>query len=315
MGPFHPARRGGSSSCSFLALDSKLRKDKDQPPSMINHQPPNFELVTVASGARSLRSLAHGETFHPVVGPMAEARGLHVAQQRMVERALRNDGKPFVVWDVGLGAAANALAVLEAFSGTDATVELHSFDRTIAPLEFALNHASELGYLESWHATIAGLLRNGRTNCSAVGWRLHLADFREQVNDRSIPAPNAVMFDPYSPTSNPELWNLETFAAIRERVPDGAECTLTSYSRSTAVRTTLLLAGWFVGRGGATGEKDETTVAASRKELLAQPLEVDWLERVRRSTAAGPLTLANETRRTGTEVAESLAQHPQFAGR
>ena len=132
----------------------------------------HFELVTVASGARSLRSLAHGETFHPVVGPMAEARDLHVAQQRMIERAKQNGGKPFVVWDVGLGAAANALAVLEAFSEADCgvEVELHSFDRTIAPLEFALKHAGELGYFEGWQAIVAELMRNAQL-CQSVDWR------------------------------------------------------------------------------------------------------------------------------------------------
>jgi tRNA U34 5-methylaminomethyl-2-thiouridine-forming methyltransferase MnmC len=273
----------------------------------------NFELVTVASGARSLRSLEHGETFHPVIGPMAEARGLHVAQQQMVERARENGGKPFVVWDVGLGAAANAIAVLEAFSGVDAMVELHSFDRSTAPLAFALNHATELGYFDGFEVVVADLLRNSSAHFGRMRWHFHSADFRERVNDASIAAPQAVMFDPYSPSANPELWNLETFAAIRGRVQEDAQCTLTSYSRSTAVRTSLLLAGWFVGRGGATGEKDETTIAASRNELLAQPLERDWLERVRRSTAAGPLTLSNEPRKTGVEVAELLMRHPQFA--
>lgn len=266
----------------------------------------------MASGARSLRSLAHGETFHPVVGPMAEARELHVAQQNMEERARLRGKNPFVIWDVGLGAAANALAVLEAFSNTDAAIELHSFDRTIAPLEFALHHATELGYLDRWHQPVTQLIREGAAKLPGVIWRLHPGDFRERVNDPAIPGPQAVMFDPYSPASNPELWNLETFSAIRGRVTNEKGCTLTSYSRSTAVRTTLLLAGWFVGRGGATGEKNETTIAASHGNLLIQPLEIAWLERVRRSTAAGPLGM-NQTVRTGAEVAELLAAHPQFA--
>jgi hypothetical protein len=104
-----------------------------------------FEIVTVASGARSLRSREHGETFHPVVGPMAEARALHVRQQRLLERATATTG-PFVIWDVGLGAAANAIAVLEAFTGFTGPVpiELHSFDQTTDPLAFALAHAEKL---------------------------------------------------------------------------------------------------------------------------------------------------------------------------
>ena len=270
-----------------------------------------FELVTVASGARSLRSLEYGEIFHPVVGPMAEARELHVAQQRMAERARLNDSPPFVVWDVGLGAAANAIAALEALSKVDARADLHSFDGTLAPLEFALNHARELCYFEGWETPIAELLRGGRSGHAQIDWLFHPGNFRERLNDSSIPSPHAVMFDPYSPTANPGLWNLETFAALRSRAGD-RNCTLTSYSRSTAVRTTLLLAGWFVGRGGATGEKTETTVAATHPELLTHPLEPEWLDRVRRSTAAGPLTHSRGETRTGLQVATELAEHPQF---
>jgi tRNA U34 5-methylaminomethyl-2-thiouridine-forming methyltransferase MnmC len=281
-------------------------------------QPEAFELVTVASGAHSLRSIEHGETFHPVVGPMAEARELHVAPQRMTVRAAQPGAGPFVIWDVGLGAAANALAVLEAFEKADASprpVELHSFDRTRAPLDFALKHAAELGYFAGREKIVAALLENGAAGDGRVAWHLHEGDFRERVNDPRIPAPHAVMFDPYSPSANPALWQAGTFAALRRRVKDDAPCTLTSYSRSTAVRVTLLLAGWFVGHGGATGEKDETTIASTRLDLLAQPLGPRWLQRVRRSTAPGPLDAPEAPVLTPDEVSARLARHPQFQPR
>src|ERR1700761_4960477 len=109
----------------------------------LENSPEAFEIVTVQSGDRSLRSREFGETFHPVIGPMAEAVGLHVRQQRLVERAASAGGR-FVIWDVGLGAAANAIAVLEAFeasSGWDdrsVHVELHSFDLSEDSLRFAI---------------------------------------------------------------------------------------------------------------------------------------------------------------------------------
>jgi tRNA U34 5-methylaminomethyl-2-thiouridine-forming methyltransferase MnmC len=245
-----------------------------------------FLLVTVASGARSLRSLEHGETFHPVVGPMAEARGLHVGQSRLAERAREHSGN-FVVWDVGLGAGANAVAVLEALSSRRGRMELHSFDCTLTPLQFARAHAQELGYLVPWSMAVDTLLEKGEVEVGAIRWRLHLGDFREIVTTTPAPAPSAILYDPYSPSANPGLWTLEHFTRLRARA--GESCTLTSYSRSTAVRVTLALAGFFVGRGSATGEKDETTVAATRRELLAHPLGEEWLERVSRSTRGGPL--------------------------
>ncbi len=252
----------------------------------------SFSLVTVASGARSLRSLEHGETFHPVVGPMAEARGLHVAQSRLAERA-GECARPFVVWDVGLGAGANAVAAIEALTAAPlpARAELHSFDCTAAPLEFALRHAAELAYFGALTGAATRLLAEGRAAVANVDWHLHLGDFREAARGRRIaaPAPDAILYDPYSPAANPGMWSLGHFTRLHACLDPARPCTLTSYSRSTSVRVTLALAGFFIGRGGATGEKEETTVAATHRELLAHPLGPEWLPRVERSTRAAPL--------------------------
>ncbi len=267
-----------------------------------------FELVTVPGGARSLRSREHGETFHPGIGPMEEAKVLHVAQHRLEER-MRAD-REFVIWDVGLGAGANALAVIEAVLAMNATgrVELRSFDETLDPLRFAMEHAEELGYPAPWRGEIGELLSAGTVEIGMVTWRIELGDFRTSVSDESLPrlAPRAVLFDPYSPASNPGMWTRAVFEAIRERAD--ADCTLTTYSRSTVTRARLLLAGWCVGRGAATGEKTETTVAATRLEALREPLGPDWLERVGRSTAAG----LRENGMTPESLAEELARCGQM---
>lgn len=271
-----------------------------------------FDLVTVASGARSLRSREHGETFHPVIGPMAEARALHMAQQRLVERAAA--AEPFVIWDVGLGAAANAIAVLEAFAaaplaGGGARIELHSFEQTLAPMHFALSHAEALDYLPPHRPALEALLAHGEATSGAIHWRLHRGDFRHSL--AAAPAPHAVLYDPYSPRANPELWTLEHFTALAARLDP--PCLLSNYTRSTAVRVTLLLSGFFVGRGGATGEKDETTLAANDRSLLEAPLGRDWLARVRRSTRSAPLRLGNPGLPIADDDWEMLLQHPQFA--
>src|SRR5664280_2021373 len=104
-----------------------------------------YQLVRLNNGICSVRSLADGETFHPVVGPVAEAEALYVNQLRLRER-LQNQAGEFVIWDVGLGAAANALTVLRATREIACNIRLVSFDRTIEPLEFALQHAAALGY-------------------------------------------------------------------------------------------------------------------------------------------------------------------------
>ena len=245
-----------------------------------------FELVHLKSGQRSVRCRTHGETMHIGTGPSTEAAELHIRQQRIVERACAHAGGPFVIWDVGLGPAGNALTALDALRGVNAPVEIHSFEIDTAVLDFALQHAEALGYLAGWESAIEQLLADGIAQpLPNVCWQLHRGDYLAQL--RHAPPPAAIFHDPYSPARNPVMWSLEVFRAARERVAGGA-CLLSNYTRSTAVRVTLALAGWCVGFGVATGDKDQTTVAASRLDLLERPLGRDWLRRVRASTNAAP---------------------------
>ena len=47
---------------------------------------PGYSLVTLANGVRSIRSHAEAETFHPVIGPAAEAEALYVRQLDLAGR-------------------------------------------------------------------------------------------------------------------------------------------------------------------------------------------------------------------------------------
>jgi len=282
---------------------------------LLDHTSEDFEIVTVQSGDRSVRSRKFGEIFHPVVGPMAEAVGLHVRQQGLVERAARAGGR-FVIWDVGLGAAANAIAVIEAFAGwadLRARIELHSFDLSDGALRFALAHANELGYLARHAVAVHSLIGQGAWAETPLQWRFHPGSFRETMP--LAPAPHAILYDPYSPQSNPDMWTLDHFTRLHGCLFAELPCLLTNYTRSTAVRVTLLLAGFFVGRGHATGEKDETTIAANDLALLETPLGLDWLAGLRRSTNAAPLRAGiSGPAAISPEDWSRLAAHPQFAG-
>ena len=99
--------------------------------------------------------------MHPGLGPQAEAELLYVRQLNICERLKNNSGE-FVIWDVGLGAAANAIAALRATREISGQLRIISFDNTTEPLEFALENAAALGYPAGYENQIAGLLRDRR---------------------------------------------------------------------------------------------------------------------------------------------------------
>jgi tRNA U34 5-methylaminomethyl-2-thiouridine-forming methyltransferase MnmC len=280
-----------------------------------------YQLVRLNNGICSVRSLADAETFHPVVGPVAEAEALYINQLRLRER-LQNHAGEFVIWDVGLGAAANALTVLRATQDLACRIRLVSFDHTLEPLEFALKHAADLGYFGSYENHLEQFLREHRVTFQdgpqTVDWEFHLGDFPAWLSSknsgRAQASPHAILFDAFSPAKNPAMWTLPLFTNLFQMLDPQRSCALPTYSRSTILRVTLLLAGFFVGVGHATGEKEETTIAANDLSLIAEPLDRRWLDRARRSHSAEPMTEPiYRIAPLSAESWERLQAHPQFA--
>ena len=291
----------------------------------------DYQLVRLNNGICSVRSLADDETFHPVIGPVAEAEALYVNQLRLRDR-LKNRSGEFVIWDVGLGAAANAIAVLRATRGITCTIRLVSFDHTIEPLKFGLEHAADLGYFGGYENHLKELIREHRVafrdGKQSVDWQFHLGDFPTLLQSWSSrfsvprpgklklelqPSPHAILFDAFSPAKNPAMWTLPLFANLFQLLDLQRPCALPTYSRSTILRVTLLLAGFFVGIGHATGLKEETTIAANTLDLIAEPLNARWLERALRSHSAEPLHEPVYSRNPlSPATAEKLRRHSQF---
>jgi len=285
----------------------------------------DYQLVQLANGEKTLFSSAYGEKMHPGLGPVAEAELLYVRQLQLCDR-LKNGAGEFVIWDIGLGGAANAIAALRATREISGSLRLVSFDNTAEPLEFALKNAAALNYPTSYEKPIAQLLsekhvafQNG--NC-AVNWEFHLGDFPALLpnlklktqNSKLPPPPHAIFYDAFSPAKNPAMWTLPVFENLFRALDQARPCALTTYSRSTVLRTTLLLAGFFVGVGHATGMKEETTIAANTPDLIAEPLGQRWLERALRSDSAEPLREPVYSRAPLTTMtAAKLRQHPQFS--
>ena len=278
-----------------------------------------YQLVRLNNGICSVRSLVDAETFHPVVGPVAEAEALYVNQLRLRER-LKNHSGEFVIWDVGLGAAANALTVLRATRDIACNIRLVSFDHTLEPLEFAMQHAAELGYFGGCENHLKEFLRAHRLEfqdgAQSVNWEFHLGDFPTllaQSGSKQFPKPHAILFDAFSPAKNPVMWTLPLFTNLFQLLDPQRPCALPTYSRSTILRVTLLLAGFYVGVGHATGEKEETTIAANDLSLIAEPLGRRWLDRARRSHSAEPMIEpVYRTEPLGAESWKRLQAHPQF---
>jgi queuine tRNA-ribosyltransferase len=68
----------------------------------------------VGASVGRIRDTISGEVMHSSNDPTAEARSLYVEQSGLIARLAQPLAAPLVVWDVGLGAATNAMAAIHA---------------------------------------------------------------------------------------------------------------------------------------------------------------------------------------------------------
>jgi queuine tRNA-ribosyltransferase len=277
------------------------------------------EVVTLPNGARAIRERASGEVMHPGDGPRVEAESVYVAPSRLGARLREGGERALVLFDVGLGAATNAITawqVSEAQSSTARRLEIVSFEHDLDALKLALHpdNADALGLTRDGadaYAAASALLRDGRHETPRTLWRLCLGDFRASLARMPEAYADVVYWDLFSPRTAPALWTVSMFEAVRRHCAEGA--TLHTYSASTSTRSGLLLGGFAVGVGERTGNRDETTVAAARLGDLARPLDGLWFGRLTRSSVPFPNDVPNEPLARAEALARVRAC-PQFSG-
>ena len=269
--------------------------------------------VVVKDGVGYIRDTVSGEVMHPGGDPAQEAQSLYVEQSRLLERLESGSEEPLVVWDVGLGAAANAmaaiLAVENAVPAAARPLKLVSFENDLDSLKLALDHPGWFRHLR--HAAPQALLRDNRWNSLAcpIEWLLLNGDFA--LRKFEAPPPDIVFFDPFSFKTDSALWTLNAFRELARAFKD-KQTELYTYTYSTSVRAAMLAAGFYVAKGRATGLKGETTVglspraaaAAHGRELLGQ----EWLTKWRRSDAQVPFGSTEQD----DSWRQAVLAHPQF---
>ncbi len=269
--------------------------------------------VLVQDGVGRIRDTVSGEVMHSVNDPAVEARTLYVEQSRLVERLREPHDEPLVVWDVGLGSGANAMATLHAVEamGPEARrrrLVMVSFENDLDSLHLALRHPLWFQHLH--HAAPQALLKHERwTNPDGdVEWRLLAGDYA--MRKYEAPTPDVVFYDPFSYRTDSVLWTLGAFRELAELCRD-RHTELFTYTNSTQVRAAMLAGGLHVAKGRGTGPKSETTIGLSPQAAAStshERLGPEWLARWQRSDAQVPLGA------TGDDWRTAVLEHPQFKG-
>ncbi|AOP34065.1 tRNA-guanine(34) transglycosylase [Leptospira tipperaryensis] len=267
----------------------------------------------------SVRQRSSGETMHSVNNPSQEAKSLYIVQSKLSEKlsvdsSLSKNSRPFVIWDVGLGAATNSMAAIQCYEEVDSPVPMNmiSFECDLDPFRLAMRNIGCFPHL--FHKAPRSILDKGNWTSPFGGltWNLVLGDFAETFREEQTP--DLIFYDPFSFKTDSKLWEPEFLKELFTFFQNDSKNTmLVTYSASTAVRSSLLYAGFWVGRGKGTGPKSETTVAYTKRpqnpDEFSQLLGAEWLGRRERSHARYRIEWNEEENKIWEE---SILSHSQF---
>ena len=282
----------------------------------------NYEVHIAHEGFANIRQISSGEIMHMRTPPMEEARSLYIEQSNLARRIRRsnpNGQELLVIWDVGLGAAANAMAAIQCYEAQAnirpvRPMRLISFENDLDSLRLALRHDDKFPYLR--HGGPVGIAGRGVWHSKehvGLSWELVAGNFLETVGQAPVP-PDLIFYDMFSSKTHGEQWTIEIFRRLFEACGERAT-ELFTYTHSTAARAALLAAGFFVAKGRPAGVKEETTIALT-PAALATPsarryklLAAEWIGRWNRSQAKFPSEIPVDQR---PAFAEQIRRHRQF---
>jgi queuine tRNA-ribosyltransferase len=283
-----------------------------------NHKPltlGNYQLYVDEKGHAAIQHQTSGEVMHPKVDPICEARELYVDQAHIDARARDLSRPSLVVWDVGLGAATNSMALIERYEtlakdGTELRpLHVVSFENDLDSLRLALKHPDRFPHLRHPGPPALVSERVWQSKKAPIRWTLLEGDFLETAD--AAPRPEIIFYDPFSYKTDSDLWTPACFRKLYQWCSAGST-SLFTYSNSTAVRAGLLAAGFFVGKGRGTKIKTETTIAVTphnRNEPGAALLGDEWLARWQRSDAKFPTSIHPDDH---SRFEITIKSHPQF---
>lgn len=270
----------------------------------------DYQVIARPEGYGVIRHRNSGESMHSVNEPADEAKRLYVEQSGALDIASR--GNTCTVWDVGLGAGTNVMELIHSYESlprSGGALRLISFENDLTPLRLALAHPDLFPH--SRHEAPQSICSHGswRSKDGTIMWELLSGDFLERLEDAEVP--DVIWYDPFSYKVNTTLWSVDAFQRVL-RATKGAPSRLFTYSASTAVRSSMLCAEWYVGRGRGSGPKVETTIAFTPSAARAPDVKhlllgAEWLARWERSDARAPIGDSFE----GFESA--IRDHPQFS--
>lgn len=219
---------------------------------------PSYTIIKTEDGSDSLYAEEYQEAMHTISGAYQEALIKHVYPSRLLEK---QGNSPLCVLDVGFGLGYNSLALMAEFSTKfpSRPLSIYALEKSSHLTRF-IESISFNDHRDRFYKRFPDLFRDGVLNIGPISCHLLIGDARKTLASIQSMSFDAVFFDPFSPSKNPELWTREFLSLVKRCMNETA--ILTTYSSSKHIRKAMLQAGFCIAKAPSLKPKKEGTIAS-----------------------------------------------------
>ena len=228
---------------------------------------PDLSLQSTDDGTDTLYSRTYQQTYHSTYGARLESD--HVFLKGTGTDSRLQACKPTRILEVGFGTGLNFFLTAHVSHLNGTPLHYVSLEKYLLPagvlsqLNYQnLNTVVYPGFM-NWYSRLSGFKSDAGLVWS-YGDYIRLELLVGDATHIEIPALgyHAVYHDPFSPDANPEMWTVDFFAKLFDRLrPDGK---LSTYSVKGTVRRALEVAGFEVHKRPGPPGKREVLVAVKQ---------------------------------------------------
>jgi queuine tRNA-ribosyltransferase len=223
----------------------------------------NYEVVQHKDGFHIICDKRSGRIIHPITDLIDKSKKLFDSQSDLQNQLTKMSNDPFVIWDIGLGAAVTTMAVIKEIEwlhkehGYQRSVQIFSFEKDLDSLRLALKNPSLFPHVR--HSAPSSIAKNGfwENNLSDIQWRLLEGDFGDTFE--KAPAPDLIYYDLFTVDSNENERNIQLFKNIF-RYCGGKNTRLITHIVSLEIQSALIEAGFSVRKGAVVNDEIENVI-------------------------------------------------------
>ncbi len=258
---------------------------------------PHLKVMVTDDGSRTLLNETLQETYHSGCGAFSECLHVYLRNSGIEHklRAWQSTDRPVRVLELGFGTGWGWLLTAAAAEAASAALEYHSLETQLLPVDvleqigvassietaiaagtldagFRSIHNLEAAWLNHYRQAVPSEPHSRSTHAPRrIEWQhstsnrltIEIGLAQESLAQLCNVAPSsfdAVYFDAFSPSTNPELWHATMFASAKRLLaPEGR---LVSYCVNGSVKRSLIDAGFTVTKSpGPPGGKREVLIA------------------------------------------------------